>query len=221
MRRTNRLLAATRRAFTLIELLVVIAIIALLAAILFPVFGRARENARRSTCQSNFKQLGLGMMQYKQDYDERFPASRLGTPACPFLGLSWGSAVMPYIQNSQVFKCPSDTRNGATSSVGVNDKLGGMPASLATASGMSLAAVVAPSHVIMWYEDGYTGGSYNTVECMDYAYQFHAYINSYQRHLEGMNFCFVDGHVKWYGKLEQNSSLQTQRAITFAPDYVP
>src|ERR1700722_4415731 len=60
--------------FPLIELLVVIAIIALLAAILFPVFARARENARRATCQSNLKQLGLGMLQYEQDHDERFPA---------------------------------------------------------------------------------------------------------------------------------------------------
>jgi prepilin-type N-terminal cleavage/methylation domain-containing protein len=62
-----------RLGFTLIELLVVIAIIAILAAILFPVFGRARENARRSSCQSNLKQIGLGILQYNQDFDERFP----------------------------------------------------------------------------------------------------------------------------------------------------
>src|SRR5262245_54771867 len=65
-----------QRAFTLIELLVVIAIIALLAAILFPVFSRARDNARRASCQSNLKQIGIGMMQYAQDYDDRLPLPR-------------------------------------------------------------------------------------------------------------------------------------------------
>ena len=75
-----------RRGFTLIELLVVIAIIAILAAILFPVFARARENARRSSCLSNMKQIGLGMMQYSQDNDERYPPNwHCGTNAssCP------------------------------------------------------------------------------------------------------------------------------------------
>src|SRR5689334_5202516 len=69
---------AAKPGFTLIELLVVIAIIAILAAILFPVFARARENARRASCQSNLKQIGLGIMMYTQDYDETFPRSAIG-----------------------------------------------------------------------------------------------------------------------------------------------
>jgi prepilin-type N-terminal cleavage/methylation domain-containing protein len=64
-----------RKGFTLIELLIVIEIIAILAAVLFPVFGRARENARRSSCQSNLKQIGMGLLQYTQDYDESYPAA--------------------------------------------------------------------------------------------------------------------------------------------------
>jgi prepilin-type N-terminal cleavage/methylation domain-containing protein/prepilin-type processing-associated H-X9-DG protein len=111
-------LRGTRSAFTLIELLVVIAIIAILAAILFPVFGRARENARRSSCQSNLKQIGLGIVQYTQDYDERMPASgymtkRLEGASDPNLERfgSWQQTIFPYVKSRQVFACPSNQRS--------------------------------------------------------------------------------------------------------------
>ena len=97
--------------FTLIELLVVIAIIALLAAILFPVFSRVRENARRSSCLSNMKQIMLGAIQYTQDYDERFPplAVAAGGNACGY------NLMQPYLKSTQVFSCPSDlARNNPT-----------------------------------------------------------------------------------------------------------
>ena len=97
-----------RLAFTLIELLVVIAIIAILAAILFPVFARARENARRASCQSNLKQLGIMMMQYTQDYDELFPRAYYGTSATGTTD-SWITYVQPYIKSQQVFMCPSQS----------------------------------------------------------------------------------------------------------------
>lgn len=105
-----------RAAFTLIELLVVIAIIAILAAILFPVFARARENARRASCQSNLKQIGLGIMQYAQDFDEKFPMSEYGGGAdsgIPYV--QWYQAVQPYMKSGSnfgkggVFQCPSYT----------------------------------------------------------------------------------------------------------------
>src|SRR5688572_7142500 len=103
-----------RRGFTLIELLVVIAIIALLAAILFPVFARARENARRTTCQSNMKQMALGMIQYTQDYDEKFGFGGCGSTCADFptecgTAGSWAEMVQPYIKSTQIFKCPSDS----------------------------------------------------------------------------------------------------------------
>lgn len=95
------------KGFTLIELLVVIAIIAILAAILFPAFARARENARKASCLSNLKQIGLGVMQYTQDYDEKFPMGyNWGASTDPN---SWNGQIQPYVKSKQIFVCPSDT----------------------------------------------------------------------------------------------------------------
>lgn len=97
---------SARRGFTLIELLVVIAIIAILAAILFPVFARARENARRSSCQSNLKQIGLGVAMYLDDYDNGYPVySQLSNLYV---------CLDPYLKSSQLWVCPSDTKNEDT-----------------------------------------------------------------------------------------------------------
>ncbi|MDQ3812730.1 MAG: DUF1559 domain-containing protein [Armatimonadota bacterium] len=96
--------------FTLIELLVVIAIIALLAAILFPVFARARENARRSSCLSNLKQIGLGLAQYTQDYDELFiRAWYVNNQPDDTTHWKWNGAIFPYVKSEQLFTCPSDS----------------------------------------------------------------------------------------------------------------
>ena len=108
---------ASREGFTLLELLVVVAIISLLAAILFPVFSRVRENARRTTCESNLKQIGLGLIQYVQDYDEHLPllvtndtsverTEDFNNPASPANALR---DIEPYTKNSQIFQCPSAT----------------------------------------------------------------------------------------------------------------
>jgi prepilin-type N-terminal cleavage/methylation domain-containing protein/prepilin-type processing-associated H-X9-DG protein len=99
---------STHRGFTLIELLVVIAIIAILAAILFPVFARARENARRASCQSNLKQLGMGVLQYSQDYDERLPLATYGFSTGGPDG--WQAEIYSYVKSGQLFACPSRTK---------------------------------------------------------------------------------------------------------------
>src|SRR5690606_36200012 len=117
----RRTASGTAKGFTLIELLVVIAIIAILAAILFPVFARARENARRTSCLSNVKQIGLGVMQYVQDYDEMYPRavqkneqdSGLSNVSISDVSFSgdrawlWYAMIYPYTKSSQVFRCPS------------------------------------------------------------------------------------------------------------------
>lgn len=108
---TQRQIPHLAAAFTLIELLVVIAIIAILAAILFPVFARARENARRSSCQSNMKQIGLGIIQYTQDYDERYPMAVTGASFSATSGtpIGWADSIQPYLKSVQVLQCPSET----------------------------------------------------------------------------------------------------------------
>src|SRR5579872_4961792 len=106
----ERRMEQPRRAFTLIELLVVIAIIAILAAILFPVFAQAREAARKSTCASNLRQLGVGVQMYTIDYDSKYPywnwgASGQGGGTMTSL---WHVAIFPYVKNVGVYSCPSD-----------------------------------------------------------------------------------------------------------------
>ena len=97
--------------FTLIELLVVIAIIAILAAILFPVFAQAREKARQASCLSNTKQVGLGILMYVQDFDEQFPSGRgvkAGTNTAITPGVGWAGSTYSYTKNAQVLRCPDD-----------------------------------------------------------------------------------------------------------------
>jgi len=137
-----------KRGFTLIELLVVIAIIAILAAILFPVFQKVRENARRSACLSNEKQLGLAFIQYTQDADEKFPIGRPGlSSACAggdSSGQAWAFQIYPFVKSTGVYICPDDStaQTYGLVSYAMNRNL----------PGNSLALLAAPASTVMVYE---------------------------------------------------------------------
>ena len=154
-----------REAFTLIELLVVIAIIAILAAILFPVFARAREQARKAACQSNLKQIGLATMMYVQDYDEKYPMAYMG-----YTGGRVHQVLEPYTKSAQVWICPTagEIRRasgslansggygwnicGLTSAVATGNGFGWSPSTPCTPNGtgpLTLAAVPEPAQTVM------------------------------------------------------------------------
>src|SRR5579872_3529367 len=170
------------KAFTLIELLVVIAIIAILAAILFPVFAKAREKARQITCLSNEKQMGLAFMQYVQDYDEVYPPSQYtdkGADGNP-VGILWMTFIQPYIKNGDtqvfdgvpfiggttgVFMCPSYPDPSQGTAYGVNllicpvinfDTFGPPPSPPLMAS---MASIDAPANIILVAEMGVNDGN--------------------------------------------------------------
>ncbi|MFP3903196.1 MAG: DUF1559 domain-containing protein [Armatimonadota bacterium] len=192
-----------RRGFTLIELLVVIAIIAILAAILFPVFARAREKARQSSCLSNVKQIGLAYMQYAQDYDETYCVWRnnMGTPK-PNTGddVYWYQAIYPYVKNSQVYVCPS--RADRSVGYGQNCDHMGYGSSGSTGAPVKLADVDYPAQTILFAE--------NTSACFYCPHRWIDNPGSYQSlydnyvqaavHNEGGNIGFCDGHAKWMMK---------------------
>jgi prepilin-type N-terminal cleavage/methylation domain-containing protein/prepilin-type processing-associated H-X9-DG protein len=143
-----------RQGFTLIELLVVIAIIAILAAILFPVFAQARDKARSAACLSNVKQLGTGLIMYAQDYDETLPhhpadvGNFLAAAAAP----NWAKGLMPYVKNEQILNCPSapaDPRNPTVTTAKSAYQGNGV---LLSRTGTALARIPNPSDIVFCQE---------------------------------------------------------------------
>ena len=138
--------------FTLIELLVVIAIIAILAAILFPVFAKVREKARQTSCVSNMKQISLGLLQYVQDNDESFPTSSFA--GNPQKARGWAGKIYSYVKSVGVFKCPDDsTATGVSGGVTFSPTSYGMNSNLdGQTSGGKLASDVSPAKTVLLFE---------------------------------------------------------------------
>jgi prepilin-type N-terminal cleavage/methylation domain-containing protein/prepilin-type processing-associated H-X9-DG protein len=204
--------------FTLIELLVVIAIIAILAAILFPVFAKAREAARSASCKSNLKQLGTAWMMYVQDYDEKCPynswgqGSACGGPAGggPNRGI-WFASVQPYIKNTAVMLCPSDSgpyvgdecmtsKNDLNWTMSYASDNENVVDSETLGSPTSIAAIQAPANTYLCFDSRrYSGTPEGNVDSFGYANNNQAFNNDadlVDRHNGLLNCAFADGHVK-------------------------
>lgn len=207
---------SNKRGFTLIELLVVIAIIAILAAILFPVFAKAREAARKTACINNLKQLGTGMMMYAQDYDETMPSAYFGagglgaTPIYASYGWSYVFVILePYLKNQGILACPSAPKQlvGPAPQINVSyayseyiyDQGRGF-SSLANLGnnqyGVASVAVLGDSRFPGIFNDWDLGATGNATYPTNYLSRVSLANGSMPRH-EGSNFVYADGHAKF------------------------
>jgi len=217
-----------RRGFTLIELLVVIAIIAILAAILFPVFAKAREKARTSTCASNLKQIGLAALQYAQDYDEtmnlsccvlNYAGARGAVPGLVsrYNGTTtmfWQDPLDAYVKNGQVFRCPASSYALGANSYAINYTLTNGRPSLGSINRPSQTVLVAETYSGQYvYRPAYsteatfgTTGTNGSWQPLPGATRPDGGAAGAERHNLGVNVVWFDGHVKWYGA---NGAIKT------------
>jgi len=194
----------TNRGFTLIELLVVIAIIAILAAILFPVFARAREKARQASCLSNMKQIGLAMLMYIDDYDEQF----CRVTCSGGTNYKWFDPIDPYIKNKQILFCPSLRGQSSQGTPNTDYVLNGC-----FAQGAALAMFEYPAEQIMVAERGHNkpyegykpwpndGASWHDLSTYQHGtptpHDHFTHLAKDTAHNQGANYNFGDGHAKW------------------------
>lgn len=199
----------TTSAFTLIELLVVIAIISILAAMLFPVFSKAREKARATACASNMRQLGMAVMQYTEDYDEFLPI-RTYAPG-DRTSLTWKSEIYPYVKSTRVFQCPSNPRGQQSDycqsgmqfdlSYGANRGEGDDEPFVDTTDklhSVNLAKLDSPSQLIGFVESTATYTDFRVTSAFYFANPTGTtdFGNLFAGHNGISNFAFMDCHVK-------------------------
>lgn len=207
-----------------------IAIIAILAAILFPVFARARENARRASCLSNLKQIGLGFQQYTQDYDEKYLTQTIAT------GQHFGVILQPYMKSTQVFVCPSAAGSAvdvmgtlapdavdhiwqytanATANPPIQAFTGtyGMNGQMNVVGGLALSKIVSPVTLGMVFDSTWpqVGGITSTANFG------HGGTEDASRHFDGLSICYADGHAKWR---KRSSAYADAPGVPGQPDLI-
>jgi len=186
------------RGFTLIELLVVIAIIAILAAILFPVFAKAREKARQASCLSNVKQIALAMLQYAQDYDECMPKNATYNSGTLTYEAWYLGPTAAYTKNNQIFNCPSAKTRIYGYSQYLGQGYGGAGASLGDIRYPAMTIMIADSYDRCMLPSSWRrpagsplGSAYGIVTAAC------GWRTPSAPHNEGANFAYCDGHAKW------------------------
>jgi len=239
----------TKTGFTLIELLVVIAIIAILAAILFPVFAKVREKARQTSCASNMRQLGLGVLQYIQDYDEKFPAvwdnrSNIGAGE---KDINWAQEIYPYVNSIQVYVCPSNTSAAAVvtsghylgNGFGDENPASNIPESYAMNADIgfvnetgqftwgpykSEAGINTPSNKVMITESTNQNPATHWPGWFNWtgtATSATVYSTMFAGHTGLMNVTYIDGHVKAVNPVNLLTPVNQFGQLGFGETYTP
>lgn len=223
------------RGFTLIELLVVIAIIAILAAILFPVFAKARAKARQASCASNLKQIMLGCTMYASDYDGRFPRNTTSSAntGCVAPGRDWMEVTQPYTKNWQIYSCPATEMIVRGCAMGIPRSFEGRTGGYSANAGRPgvIGQIGNGPFGNSWHRDSPTDSTFQTVSTLVAVVETDngcgmicgvghmgtisgsqtGWDRRRHSHNEGMNVGYYDGHVKW---VKQN----TFKAADFGVD---
>jgi prepilin-type processing-associated H-X9-DG protein len=190
-----------RKGFTVLEAILLIVAIAIIAAVLFPVFARPDRGGRRPSCQSNLKQIALGFKQYIQDFDEKYPIAKNSNHGLDKTD-NWAGEIHPYLKSTQIFICPSDENAKLDrSSYAYNARLSKIKEMKLDNSALIVLNFEVVADPNNWTQTG----------------SLPAAVSASTRHLDGSNFSFVDGHVKWFKPGKVGAASPKSGNPTFMP----